>query len=238
MADDDIDDNAAVDEDAYDISSVTKKAKTEDAALTAMREAAEAAAAAAAAAAASSASESAPQWAQQWKSQQAQPARLTGVCAKWNIKKGYGFIKRDDDLPDVYVHQRELQKKGFRSLREGEPVEFDVGAMDDGKLQAVRVSGPKGVEVIGQSKQSDDESSDEDADTTTRRSAGGDATGAALNSSAVGATDGGSSGNGSGMQAKKKPALAFVPRAVKRPAPKPAAKPKAPAHIAGADTEA
>jgi len=45
---------------------------------------------------------------------------------KWfNDSKGYGFI-RGDDGEDVFVHQSEIQMDGFRTLVEGERVEFEV----------------------------------------------------------------------------------------------------------------
>jgi cold shock protein len=45
---------------------------------------------------------------------------------KWfNDAKGYGFISQENG-PDVFVHHTEIQGSGFRSLSEGEPVEFQV----------------------------------------------------------------------------------------------------------------
>jgi len=45
---------------------------------------------------------------------------LTGTCKAW--AKGFGFIQRNDGGPDVFVHQTEVLKTGFRSLKVGEPV--------------------------------------------------------------------------------------------------------------------
>ena len=46
---------------------------------------------------------------------------------KWfNSSKGYGFIGRDDG-PDVFVHFSAIQTEGYKSLQEGDAVEFDVG---------------------------------------------------------------------------------------------------------------
>ena len=46
---------------------------------------------------------------------------------KWfNDQKGYGFITPEDGSKDLFVHHSAIQSEGFRSLREGEQVEFDV----------------------------------------------------------------------------------------------------------------
>jgi cold shock protein len=45
---------------------------------------------------------------------------------KWfNNAKGFGFLGRDNGA-DVFVHYSAIQSTGFRSLNEGDPVEFDV----------------------------------------------------------------------------------------------------------------
>jgi CspA family cold shock protein len=54
---------------------------------------------------------------------------------KWfNDAKGYGFIARDSG-GDVFVHQSALQSSGFRSLQEGQRVQFNV------------TKGPKGLQA-------------------------------------------------------------------------------------------
>ena len=54
---------------------------------------------------------------------------------KWfNDAKGFGFITREQG-PDVFVHHTAIQSEGFRSLAEGDAVEFDV------------VQGPKGLQA-------------------------------------------------------------------------------------------
>ncbi|MBI3600101.1 MAG: cold-shock protein [Nitrospinae bacterium] len=59
---------------------------------------------------------------------------------KWfNESKGYGFIKQDDG-EDVFVHFSAIKSEGFKTLKEGQEVEFEVKQGDKG-LQAVNVKG-------------------------------------------------------------------------------------------------
>jgi CspA family cold shock protein len=51
--------------------------------------------------------------------------REIGTVKWFNDKKGYGFIERENG-PDVFVHFSAIAMDGFRSLREGERVEFVV----------------------------------------------------------------------------------------------------------------
>src|SRR5436190_1072222 len=53
-------------------------------------------------------------------------ALATGSVKWFNAEKGYGFISREDG-PDVFVHFSAIQGSGYRSLEEGQAVEFDVG---------------------------------------------------------------------------------------------------------------
>ena len=50
---------------------------------------------------------------------------VTGTVKWFNESKGYGFISRDEG-DDVFVHYSEIQGDGFRTLREGDKVEFEV----------------------------------------------------------------------------------------------------------------
>lgn len=57
---------------------------------------------------------------------------------KWfNQEKGYGFIERDEG-GDVFVHFSAIQEEGFKTLAEGQRVEFDVVECERG-LQAANV---------------------------------------------------------------------------------------------------
>lgn len=60
---------------------------------------------------------------------------------KWfHDSKGYGFIEQPDGEDDVYVHFSAIQTDGFRTLAEGQEVEFELVTSDDG-LQAANVHG-------------------------------------------------------------------------------------------------
>ena len=50
----------------------------------------------------------------------------TGTVKFFNNEKGYGFISRPDG-EDVFVHYSNLEGDGYRSLEEGQEVEFEVG---------------------------------------------------------------------------------------------------------------
>lgn len=59
---------------------------------------------------------------------------------KWfNGEKGFGFIQQDGGGPDVFVHYSEIQGTGFKSLDEGQRVEFEIGQGQKGpQAQGVR----------------------------------------------------------------------------------------------------
>ena len=63
----------------------------------------------------------------------------TGIVKFFNSEKGYGFISREQG-DDVFVHFSKIQGDGFRTLQEGQHVEFDIGPGRKGEeAQNVRV---------------------------------------------------------------------------------------------------
>ncbi len=60
---------------------------------------------------------------------------VKGVVKWFNEKKGYGFLSQEDG-DDVFVHYSSIQGDGFKTLKEGDPVEFEVQ------------EGPKGPQAV------------------------------------------------------------------------------------------
>jgi cold shock protein len=52
--------------------------------------------------------------------------RTTGSVKWFNNEKGFGFISRGDGEKDCFVHHSAIQGSGYKSLNEGDRVEFDV----------------------------------------------------------------------------------------------------------------
>lgn len=78
-------------------------------------------------------------------------AKVTGRVKFFDAVKGFGFIVPDNGGPDLFVHQTSIHSPGFRSLKEGEEVEFDVSEDEGrGKRYAINVTGPNGDYVQGQ----------------------------------------------------------------------------------------
>ncbi|KAG6532140.1 hypothetical protein ZIOFF_005978 [Zingiber officinale] len=75
--------------------------------------------------------------------------RSKGTVKWFNDTKGFGFITPDDGGEDLFVHQSSIKSDGFRSLAEGENVEYSLSEGDDGRSKAIDVTGPDGSSVQG-----------------------------------------------------------------------------------------
>ncbi len=61
--------------------------------------------------------------------------RVSGTVKWFNNAKGFGFITREESSDDVFVHFRSIQGEGYRTLNEGQAVEFSL------------IEGPKGLQA-------------------------------------------------------------------------------------------
>jgi CspA family cold shock protein len=65
-----------------------------------------------------------------------QSGKLQGQVKWFNNQKGYGFIVFEEQESDVFVHHSAIQMEGYRTLREGDVVHFEL------------TDGPKGLQAI------------------------------------------------------------------------------------------
>eukprot|EP01084_Bolivina_argentea_P265058 449156_1 len=75
--------------------------------------------------------------------------RRKGTVKWFNGEKGFGFLVDDDNSDEIFVHQTAIHAQGFRSLAEGEEVEFEVEIDERQRKKAHNVTGPDGAFVLG-----------------------------------------------------------------------------------------
>ncbi|KAK1299654.1 Glycine-rich protein 2 [Acorus calamus] len=69
----------------------------------------------------------------------AQMRRQSGTVKWFSGQKGFGFIAPDSGGEDLFVHQTSIRSDGFRTLSEGDPVEFSVSE-EGGRTRAIDVT--------------------------------------------------------------------------------------------------
>jgi CspA family cold shock protein len=57
----------------------------------------------------------------------------TGRVKWFDNKKGYGFIELDDGSGDIFVHYSDILEEGFKTLSEGDAVEFEISESDQSR---------------------------------------------------------------------------------------------------------
>lgn len=75
-----------------------------------------------------------------------------GIVKWFDYKKGFGFIIPNDGSSDLFVHFSDLHCESFRSVRDGEEVEFIVSENEKGQRCAKDVTGPNGSYCVGSLK--------------------------------------------------------------------------------------
>jgi CspA family cold shock protein len=87
--------------------------------------------------------------------------RETGTVKWFNAGKGYGFVERDNGEGDVFVHYSAINGAGFKTLDEGQRVEFDVVESDKGpQAQDVQALGESVTSFSTEPEDSEDSEDD------------------------------------------------------------------------------
>ena len=77
--------------------------------------------------------------------------RKRGRCKWFKASRGWGFVVPDEGGADIFVHQSVIRKDGFRSLADGERVEY-IAKQSDRGMQAILVCGPGGRNCLGKKR--------------------------------------------------------------------------------------
>nr|CAB3485864.1 unnamed protein product [Digitaria exilis] len=75
--------------------------------------------------------------------------RAKGTVKWFSGSKGYGFISPDDGSEDLFVHQSSIKADGYPNIKDGEAVEYTVGADNGGRAKALDVTAPGGGNLAG-----------------------------------------------------------------------------------------
>ena len=73
-----------------------------------------------------------------WRQHRRKVAMAKGTVKWFNDTKGFGFIEQEGGGEDVFVHHSSIEMDGYRSLKEGQVVEFELAQADKG-LRAANV---------------------------------------------------------------------------------------------------
>ncbi len=73
----------------------------------------------------------------------------TGTVKWFNNAKGYGFILPDDGKEDLFAHYTSIEMEGYKTLKAGQPVAFDIIEGDKG-LHATNITAHEGAETSEQ----------------------------------------------------------------------------------------
>jgi cold shock protein len=68
----------------------------------------------------------------------------TGMVKWFNNAKGYGFILGDDNGEELFAHYSAINCEGYKTLKAGQQVEFDITKGDKG-LHAINIHAPEGI---------------------------------------------------------------------------------------------
>jgi CspA family cold shock protein len=75
----------------------------------------------------------------------------TGKVKWFNNAKGYGFILTEDESEDLFAHYTSIEMKGYKTLKAGQAVNFEVTRGDKG-LHAVSITADEAIEETASSK--------------------------------------------------------------------------------------